>query len=127
MTEAIEAALLQELAEFGYGKVAIDAVARRAGVGKAAIYRRWRDKQEMVVSVASKVALSAVGIPDTGSLRGDIRQFLVNGCSSLSHPLADTIIPDLLAEAARNPELADSLLGARPQAGHGDATFAASH
>ena len=112
VTEAIETALLEELAAVGYGKVSIDAVARRAGVGKAAIYRRWSDKQAMVVALASHIALASVDIPDTGNLRGDIRQFLVNGCASLAHPLADTIIPDLLAEAGRNPELADSLLGA---------------
>jgi AcrR family transcriptional regulator len=112
VTEAIETALMAELAGVGYGRLSIDAVARRAGVGKAAIYRRWRDKQEMVVDVASRIALAAMSIPDTGSLRGDVRQFLVNGCASLNHPLADTIIPDLLAEAGRNPGLADSLLGA---------------
>jgi hypothetical protein len=55
-------------------------------VGRAAIYRGWSDKKEMVVDVASRIALAAVGIPDTGSLRGDIRQFLVNGYASLSHP-----------------------------------------
>jgi AcrR family transcriptional regulator len=112
VTEAIETALVEELAEVGYGKLSIDAVARRAGVGKAAIYRRWRDKPEMVVAVASKIALATLDIPDTGTLRGDIREFLVKGCASLAHPLSSAIIPDLLAEASRNPEFADSLLGA---------------
>jgi AcrR family transcriptional regulator len=112
VTEAIETALTEELAEVGYGRLSIDAVAKRAGVGKAAIYRRWRDKQEMVVAVASKIALATLDIPDTGTLRGDIREFLVKGCASLAHPLASAIIPDLLAEVNRNPEFADSLLGA---------------
>jgi AcrR family transcriptional regulator len=112
VTDAIETALAAELAQVGYGKLSIDAVARRAGVGKAAIYRRWRDKQDMVVAVASKIALATLDVPDTGTLRGDIREFLVKGCASLAHPLSNIIIPDLLAEANRNSEFAESLLGA---------------
>jgi AcrR family transcriptional regulator len=111
VTSSIEIALLSLLAEVGYGKLSIDSVAKRAGVGQAAIYRRWRDKQEMVIAVASRIALTSVEIPDTGSLRGDIQQFLISGCASLGHPLAEIIIPDLLAEATRNLAFADSLLG----------------
>src|SRR5258707_518226 len=44
VTDAITNAFFEELAEVGYGRLSIDAVARRAGVGKAAIYRRWKSK-----------------------------------------------------------------------------------
>lgn len=110
VTDAIAAAFFEELAQVGYGKLSIDAVARRAGVGKAAIYRRWPAKQAMAVALVSDVAVAAIDIPDTGTLRGDIRQFLTNADAALHHPLASTIVPDLLAEATRNPELADALL-----------------
>jgi AcrR family transcriptional regulator len=110
VTDAIRTAFFEELAAVGYGKLSIDALAKRAGVGKAAIYRRWPGKQAMVVALVSAVAIAAIDIPDTGTLRGDLRQFLVNACAALSHPLACTIVPDLLAEATRNIELADALL-----------------
>lgn len=110
VTEAITAALFAELAEVGYGRLAVDAVAKRAGVGKTAIYRRWPSKEAMVLDLVSSTAVDAIDIPDTGTLRGDVRGFLSDASDALEHPLAARIIPDLLAEAARNPELADVLL-----------------
>lgn len=112
VTDAIKAGFFEELAAVGYGRLSIDAVAKRAGAGKAAVYRRWPNKQAMAVALVSDVAVAAIDIPDTGTLRGDVRQFLVNACSALSHPLARRIVPDLLAEATRNTELAEALLGA---------------
>ncbi|MBW0014878.1 TetR/AcrR family transcriptional regulator [Mycobacterium sp.] len=110
VTDAIQTAFFEELAEVGYGRLSIDAVAKRAGVGKAAIYRRWRSKLDITVALASAVAVAAIDVPDTGSLRGDIRQYLSNASDALTHPLAQHIVPDLLAEATRNPALADALL-----------------
>jgi AcrR family transcriptional regulator len=46
ITAAIRNAVMHELAEVGYGRLSIEAVARRAGVGKTAIYRRWSNKLE---------------------------------------------------------------------------------
>ncbi|MET0702221.1 MAG: TetR/AcrR family transcriptional regulator [Mycobacterium sp.] len=109
VTEAIEAAFFAELGRVGYGRLSIDAVAKRAGVGKAAVYRRWRSKLDLTVALVSKFAVAAVDVPDTGSLHGDVRQYLANGRAALMHPLARTIIPDMLSEATRTPELATVL------------------
>jgi AcrR family transcriptional regulator len=110
VTDAIRNAFFEELADVGYGRLSIDAVARRAGVGKAAIYRRWKSKLAITVALTSDVAVAAIDVPDTGSLRDDIREYLVSGRAALNHPLAQRIIPDLLAEAGRNPTLTDALL-----------------
>ncbi|MDT5103105.1 MAG: hypothetical protein QOI25_618 [Mycobacterium sp.] len=109
MTAAIESAFFAELAEVGYGRLSIDAVAKRAAVGKAAVYRRWRSKLDMTMALVSKTAVAAIDVPDTGTLLGDIRQYLRNGRDDLAHPLARRIVPDLLAEAIRNPELSSVL------------------
>ena len=53
ITTAIRQAVMQELAEVGYGRLSIEAVARRAGVGKTAVYRRWSSKLEMVLELVS--------------------------------------------------------------------------
>jgi AcrR family transcriptional regulator len=108
VTEAIRDAVFDELAGSGYGRLSMEAVARRAGVGKTAIYRRWSSKREMVVDLASRAAVSAVGLPDTGSLLGDVREFVRAATEVLSHPLAGVIIPDLLAEVARDPALGEA-------------------
>lgn len=110
VTAAIGTAFFEELAETGYGRLSVDAVAKRAGVGKAAIYRRWPSKQRMAVELTSSVAVAAIDVPDTGTLRGDVREYLANARAALEHPLAQAIIPDLLAEARRNGELAEALL-----------------
>ncbi|MFC5910220.1 TetR/AcrR family transcriptional regulator [Streptacidiphilus monticola] len=109
VTEAIRAAVFEELAANGYGRLSIEAVARRAGVGKTAVYRRWRSKLPMVIDVVSDLA-SAIGLvlPDTGSLREDLRVFVGVVHRVLRHPIAAQVIPDLLAEAARNPEIAET-------------------
>lgn len=109
VTEAIAAAFFELLAEVGYGRLSIDAVAKRAGVGKAAIYRRWRSKLDITIALVAPVAVGAIDVPDTGSLRDDIRQYLDNGCRALRHPVARHVIPDLLAEMTRNRELAVAL------------------
>ncbi|MFC4908905.1 TetR/AcrR family transcriptional regulator [Actinomadura gamaensis] len=109
ITEAIRAAVFEELAAAGYGRLSVEAVARRAGVGKTAVYRRWPSKLELVIDAVSAVAALRLPVPDTGSLRGDIRALLGILSRALRHPLAAQIVPDLLAEAARNPEIAQTL------------------
>ncbi|MCM6773448.1 TetR/AcrR family transcriptional regulator [Nocardia sp. CDC159] len=109
VTAAIREAAFAELAEVGYGKLSMEAVARRAGVSKPTLYRRWPSKQQLVLALVSEVAVTAAETPDTGSLRGDLRAYLEATAAGLAHPLAARIIPDLLAEAVRTPELARAL------------------
>ncbi|MFV2113178.1 TetR/AcrR family transcriptional regulator [Micromonospora sp. LOL_025] len=109
ITTAIRRAVTQELAEVGYGRLSIEAVARRAGVSKTAIYRRWRSKLELVLDMVSAVAGRKLPMVDAGSLHGDVELLLLVAAGALRHPLASQIIPDLLAEAARNPQIAETL------------------
>ncbi|MGW2868120.1 TetR-like C-terminal domain-containing protein [Kitasatospora sp. NPDC001225] len=112
VTEAIVAAFFEELAAVGYARLSLETVARRAGAGKAAIYRRWPSKLDMTVALIRAVAVDASEIKDTGTLRGDVLAFLTATADALRHPLPAKIIPDLLAEAVRTPELAQVLLTA---------------
>lgn len=111
ITAAIRQAALQELAAVGYGRLSIEAVARRAGVGKTAVYRRWGSKLDMVREIVAEVADHRLPLPDSGSLTGDIETLLGVASHALRHPLASQIIPDLLAEAARTPQLGQTLRG----------------
>ena len=89
----------------------MEAVAKRAGVGKSALYRRWASKQEMTLAVLAEFSVGQADIPDTGSLRGDIRAVLEGVATWLSHPQFSRILPDLVAEMARTPELSDLVEG----------------
>jgi AcrR family transcriptional regulator len=112
ITAAIRNAVMNELAEVGYGRLSIEAVARRAGVGKTAIYRRWSNKLEMVLEIVSEVAGRSVPLPDTGSFAGDLTLLMMIASKALQHRIASQIIPDLMAEAARNPQIAETLQNA---------------
>jgi AcrR family transcriptional regulator len=109
ITAAIRNAVMHELAEVGYGRLSIEAVARRAGVGKTAIYRRWSNKLEMVLEIVSDVAGRSVPMPDTGSFADDLELLMMIVSRALQHRIASQIIPDLMAEAARNPQIAETL------------------
>jgi AcrR family transcriptional regulator len=78
-------------------------------VGKTAVYRRWASKLELVLEMVTELAGKRLPLPDTGSLRGDLEAVLSILARALRHPLASQIIPDLLAEAARNPRMAQTL------------------
>lgn len=109
ITTAIRRAVMQELAAVGYGRLSIEAVARRAGVSKTAIYRRWSSKLELVLEVISAAAGQRLPLPDTGNLQDDLTMLFMIVAKALRHRLAAQIIPDLLAEAARNPQIAQTL------------------
>jgi AcrR family transcriptional regulator len=109
ITTAIRRALMQELAAVGYGRLSIEAVARRAGVSKTAVYRRWSSKLDLVVEIVAAAAQGKLPVLDTGTLRGDLALLFQAVAHALRHPLASQIIPDLLAEAARNPAIDETL------------------
>ena len=68
--EILEAAL-EVLADVGYDRLTMDAVAARARASKATLYRRWSTKVSLVIDALLLQKGPAV-IPDTGSLRGDL-------------------------------------------------------
>ncbi|MGI5247495.1 TetR/AcrR family transcriptional regulator [Dactylosporangium sp. CA-139066] len=74
---SLEAALLdaawEELVELGYAKLTMESVAARASTGIAVLYRRWSNKDELVLAALEHYRSShPVEVPDTGTLRGDL-------------------------------------------------------
>lgn len=70
-----EAAIV-ELAEVGYGAMTIESIARRAGVGKATVYRHWTGKLDLLESALTSITTEIV-IPETGTARERIRAVLI--------------------------------------------------
>lgn len=73
-TKILEATL-EVLAEVGAAGLTMDAVAARAGAGKATIYRRWASKADLAIDAIAHMKRNQVDIehlPDTGTLRGDL-------------------------------------------------------
>ena len=105
ITAAISDAVLAELVDRGYARLSMEGVAKRAGAGKSALYRRWPTKEDMVIAVIAEVSLPLADVPDTGSLRGDIRATVQAVADWLTTPPFSRILPDLVAEGARSPDM----------------------
>src|ERR1700712_5253944 len=70
---AICQAVIELLNEQSYDSVSMDAVAARAKASKATIYRRWSNKEELVLHALRQFyADGNAAVPDTGSLRDDL-------------------------------------------------------
>lgn len=90
--------------EVGYPALTVDQVAARAGVGKAAIYRRYASKAEMAF-VAAMHGQQPPPLADTGTLHGDLLALVRAFHVRMATPLARHLAPALMSEIAVNPEL----------------------
>jgi AcrR family transcriptional regulator len=68
--EILDAAI-EVLADVGYDRLTMDAVAQRAKASKATLYRRWNSKATLVVEALARMKTAPVA-PDTGDLRSDL-------------------------------------------------------
>ena len=105
---AILRATVDLLADEGYGGVTMEGVAARAGVGKATVYRRWPCKSALVVDAVTACRESGVQPPDTGSGRQDLLVFVRGFLNHLRTSDAGRVMPALVAELSRSPELAQA-------------------
>ncbi|WP_148256731.1 TetR/AcrR family transcriptional regulator [Kribbella flavida] len=92
------------VAEAGYPALTVDQVAARAGVGKAAIYRRYASKAEMAFA-ATMHGQWPPPLPDTGSLHGDLLALARAAHTRMATEAARQVAPALISELAGNPDL----------------------
>lgn len=104
--DAIMRATLDLLAEEGFAGLTVDAVAARAGVGKATIYRHWGSRAKLVYHAASCFHAEEPD-PDTGSLQGDLTALLTGMIAFLGSSDAGRVLPSLVDASDRDPELAE--------------------
>jgi AcrR family transcriptional regulator len=105
---AIVEATLQLMAEGGVRDLRIDDVADRSGVGRATVYRRYRSKHALI-SAAVATLVSEIEIPDSGSTRADLLALMGQAVELYSGSLAPRLLPGLVEEARRDPELAQTV------------------
>jgi AcrR family transcriptional regulator len=101
----VVAAALAVYAEAGWSGFSFDAVARRAGVGKAPLYLRWASKEDLLLA-AFGAHTTAITITDSGNLRDDLTEYTCRLIDSKAGPdgwaflrlhLEATLIPALHA------------------------------
>jgi len=103
--KAIIEATLDLISTVGIGSLSIEQVALKAGVGKATIYRRWPNKEALIVDAAASVKPPYPVLPGT-SVRDDLIVILEGIQSEQTTKRSRKIYSCLMTEAQRHPELA---------------------
>jgi AcrR family transcriptional regulator len=101
--EVVLAATREILARDGFAATTVQAVARRAGVGASAIYRRWPSGIELIESAVFP-HLDALDVTPTGDIAADLRRFAASYCRLFGAPAARAAIPGLLAAYQSEPD-----------------------
>ena len=78
--------MVDVLARLGFSGFTMDEVALSAGVGKAAIYRRWASKTDLLASYTEGSIAGTLDVSDTGSLRNDLVALLNSAAAHFNGP-----------------------------------------
>ena len=107
---AIIEAALDLVGEVGYGKLSIEGIAARAGVGKQTIYRWWPSKAAVLFDAVLALAEGKEGetadLPDTGDVEADLKHVFRATLEGLNDPRYDAAMRALATEIPRDPALA---------------------
>ena len=109
LTEAIYLATLDELIRDGFADLSFDKIAKAAGTGKAALYRRWAGPEDLVMAALTDPGTGfgkSPARPGTGSLRTDLLTLLTELVRILGEPHGQALRP-LIAYRHQHPELFD--------------------
>lgn len=102
--DAILGATAALLAEGGFGALTMEAVALRAGVSKATLYRRWKSKEDLVMHLVSQMPYAGPA-PDTGTTLGDLEELTQIQIDRIADTPLPRMMPRLLAETFDAPDL----------------------
>jgi AcrR family transcriptional regulator len=104
--KAILEAAAQLLLASGLAAVSMDAVAERAGVSKATIYRWWPTKETLALDALYHEWAGVPPAQDTGTLRGDLLSLLRPWARLASSRPYGRVIAALITEAQTDPAFA---------------------
>jgi AcrR family transcriptional regulator len=103
---AILAAAAEMLLEQGVAHVSMGAVAERAGVSKATIYRWWPSKEMLALEALLDWTVAGETDTDTGSLREDLLAHVLPWVREIRERPFGRVIAALVAEAHADEQLA---------------------
>ena len=89
------------LAERGHDAVTMTDIAERAGIAATSLYRRWGDVRALIMEVAVENLMRERPLPDTGTLRGDLRAWARPIAASLSSPEGSSFFRAVMATSAK--------------------------
>jgi len=101
-------ATLELLADAGMASLTFHGVAARSGIGTATLQRVWTSRVDAAVDAIQQV-YAEHPVPDTGDVRRDLVRYLGEVAGVVSTPRARGVLGSLIAESARDPDLAAAL------------------
>jgi AcrR family transcriptional regulator len=103
---AILEAAIALVREVGYEALTMEAVAARAGVGKATLYRRWEGK-ELLVAEAIHGIVKEVPVPDLGSVERDVLALMGAVMRMYRDPATGELLSGIVAAMGRSARVAE--------------------
>lgn len=104
------------IAEEGYARLTMEAVAKRARAGKATLYRWWPGRAALLLAVYTR-SKDVLASPDTGSLEGDLKEYLGTMFAHWRSSTGD-ILRQVIAEAQSDPAVMAELKKIRGERWH---------
>ncbi|MFF4601398.1 TetR/AcrR family transcriptional regulator [Streptomyces sp. NPDC001339] len=109
--QAILRATRAALVDVGWGRLTMGEVAARAGVAKTTLYRRWANKNDLVVDAVA-VLFDELELPDRGCLRADIEGVVLQFGALLARPETKTALMAVVAESTTDEALRERIRSA---------------
>jgi AcrR family transcriptional regulator len=112
------AAAWDELVDVGFASLTMESVAARARTGVAVLYRRWSNKDDLVMATLQHYGRTRrIEIPDTGTLRGDMLALLGNvsdGRTSFTAVITATFAGLLAGSGLTPAQVRERIMDDRP-------------
>jgi AcrR family transcriptional regulator len=102
--ERILEVTLRQLRELGYARMSVEQVAATSGIGKPAIYRRWKGKADLATAALRRLQISEPEVRARSTVE-ELQGVLENFRKSLLRPYGMALVGTVLAEEAHTPEL----------------------
>jgi AcrR family transcriptional regulator len=102
---SILAAALDLLIERGAGGASIEAIARRAGVAKLTVYRRWQSKEDLLMAALEHARNTDTDASETGRSVDELVEFIA---ARLSQPRFRALMARVIGASVDYPKLIDA-------------------
>ncbi len=100
---AVLDALRLELVETGYAATTVEKIAKRAGVAKTTVYRRWGSLDGLVLDLLAQLSTTRIPLPDSGNLDADLQGVAHGILAVYQDPGMRAIIDVVVGAAIHDP------------------------
>lgn len=107
--QAILDAAIAILAESGFEALTIEGIAARAGVGKTTIYRRWPNKDMLLVEAIAGLVTTEEPLPESGEIRTDLIRVVRRVRDHYAAGPIGQVLPALLSAQVTRPEFGEAV------------------